>query len=36
MCYLYNKSSYFAKDCRLQNLINRRQINIILREIYNS
>ncbi len=36
MCYLYNKSSYFVKDCRLQNLINCRQINTILREILDS
>ncbi len=36
MCYLYSKSNYFAKDCRLQNLINCRQINIILKEIFDS
>ncbi len=36
MCYLYNKSNYFARDCHLQNLINCQQINIILREILNS
>ncbi len=36
MCYLYNKSDYFARDCRLQNLIDCRQINTILKEIFNS
>ncbi len=36
ICYLCNKSDHFARDCRLQNLINRRQINTILREIFDS
>ncbi len=33
-CYLCGKSSHFARDYRLRNLINRRQINVILREIF--
>jgi len=36
MCYLYNKLSYFARDCQLQNLINCRQINAILRKIFDN
>ncbi len=36
MCYLYNKLNYFAKNCRLQNLINCRQINTILKKIFDS
>jgi len=36
MCYLCGKLSYFARDCRLRNLIDRQQINDILREILNS
>ena len=36
MCYLYSKSNYFAKNCRLQNLIDCRQINTILKKIFNS
>ncbi len=34
--YLYSKPNYFARDCRLQNLINCRQINTILKKIFNS
>ncbi len=34
--YLYSKPNYFARDCRLQNLINCRQINTILKEIFDS
>ncbi len=35
-CYSCGKSSHFARDCRLRNLINRQQINVILREILDS
>ena len=35
-CYLCGKSSHFARDCQLRNLINRRQINAMLREILDS
>ncbi len=34
-CYLCGKSNHFARDYRLRNLMNRRQINVILREIFN-
>ncbi len=36
MYYLYNKLNYFARDCRSQNLIDCRQINTILKKIFNS
>ncbi len=36
ICYLYSKSDYFAKNCRLQNLIDCRQINTILKKKFNS
>ena len=35
-CYSCGKSSHFAKNCQSRNLINRRQINAMLREISNS
>ena len=35
-CYLCDKLSHFARDCRLRNLINRWQINAMLREILDS
>ena len=35
-CYSCVKSSHFARDCRSRNLINRRQINAMLREILDS
>ncbi len=34
--YLCGKSSHFARDCRLRNLITPRQINAMLREILDS
>jgi len=34
-CYLCGKSSHFARDCQSRNLINRQQINAMLREIFN-
>ena len=34
--YSCDKSSHFARDCQSRNLINRRQINAMLREILNS
>ncbi len=34
--YSCGKLDHFARDCRLRNLINRRQINVMLREILNS
>jgi len=33
MCYSCDKLSHFARDCRSRNLIDRRQINVMLREI---
>jgi hypothetical protein len=35
-CYSCDKLSHFARDCWSRNLINRRQINVMLREILNS
>ncbi len=35
-CYLYDKSNHFARDCRSKNLIISRQINAMLREIFDS
>jgi hypothetical protein len=35
-CYLCDKSSHFARDCRSKNLMIPRQINAMLREIFNS
>ena len=35
-CYSCDKLDHFARDCRSQNLINRRQINATLREILDS
>ncbi len=35
-CYLCGKSSHFARDCRSKNLMISRQINAMLREIFNS
>jgi len=35
-CYSCGKSNHFAKDCRSKNLIISRQINAMLREIFNS
>jgi len=35
-CYLCGKSSHFARDCRSKNLIVSRQINAMLREIFDS
>ncbi len=35
-CYLCDKPGHFARDCRLRNLVDRRQINAILREIPDS
>jgi hypothetical protein len=35
-CYSCGKSSHFAKDCRSKNLIIPRQINAMLREIFDS
>jgi hypothetical protein len=30
-CYLCDKSSYFAKDCRSKNMIKREQLNVTLK-----
>jgi len=35
-CYSGGKSSHFARDCRSKNLIIPRQINAMLRKIFNS
>jgi len=35
-CYSCDKSNHFARDYWSQNLINRQQINAMLREILNS
>jgi len=35
-CYSCGKSSHFARDCRSKNLMISRQINAMLREIFNS
>ncbi len=35
-CYSCDKSSHFARDCRSKNLIIPRQINAMLREIFDS
>jgi len=35
-CYSCGKSSHFARDCRSKNLMIPRQINAMLREIFNS
>jgi hypothetical protein len=35
-CYSCDKSSHFARDCRSKNLMIPRQINAMLREIFNS
>ncbi len=34
--YLCGKSNHFARDCRSKNLIISRQINVMLREIFDS
>ena len=34
-CYSCNKSSYFAKDCRSQEMMPQRQINVMLRKKLN-
>jgi len=33
-CYLCGKSNHFARDYQLRNLINCRQINVMLKEIF--
>jgi hypothetical protein len=35
-CYSCDKPNHFARDCRSKNLIIPRQINAMLREIFNS
>ncbi len=35
-CYSYGKLGHFARDYRSRNLINRQQINAMLREIFDS